>query len=174
MPGSTSSPSKWSSVNALICSSKSSTAELEAAALEVDAATLVLRDLGWVGVFSTGLKCTERLVIYLKEKNVASESQRASHAPAYRYLLAWVWHYQEVSVHYIQGKGIKIYLWGTVQASLMAGLVSWFRPCLKTGTVWSSSLSGLELEPESNKVLGLQGTAELSWASALEDGNPWQ
>lgn len=71
MLGSTSSPSKCSSVNSLIRSSKSSTAEVEGAAvaLEVDAvravAMLCLRDLGWVGVFRTGLKCAERPVIYL-------------------------------------------------------------------------------------------------------------
>lgn len=58
------------------------------------------------------------------------------------------------------------YLWGTVQASLAAAeaaptlfFVSWLR--VKTGTVWSSSLSGLELEPESSNLLGPQGTAEL-------------
>lgn len=51
-------------MNSFISSSKSSTAEVEAAALEVEAvreaATLVLRDLGWVGVFRTGLKYPER------------------------------------------------------------------------------------------------------------------
>lgn len=71
MPGSTSS-SRWSRVNESISSSKSSTAEVEAAVLEVeavrDAAALTLRDLGWVGLLRTGLKCD---IIYLVTDNAA-------------------------------------------------------------------------------------------------------
>lgn len=53
MSGSTSAGARWSSVNSLISSSKSSMAEVEAVR---EAATLTLRNFDWVGDLRTGLK----------------------------------------------------------------------------------------------------------------------